>query len=78
MHQAIVVRGSYVGQAFIPDEPLPLVEGAAELIVFPRTNVESRTPAVSIFELFGKAPILRSAEDIAAQLREERQAWGEE
>lgn len=31
----------------------------------------------SVFDLFGKAPTLRTAEDIAAQIREERDAWGE-
>jgi hypothetical protein len=31
----------------------------------------------SVFDLFGKAPTLRTAEDIAAQVREERDAWGE-
>lgn len=78
MTEAIVVRGTYVGQAFVPDEPLPLVEGPAELIVFPRAKTESPSQPLSIFELFGKAPRLRSAEDIEAQVREEREAWGEE
>jgi len=31
----------------------------------------------SIFDLFGKAEVLRTGEDIADQLREERDAWGE-
>jgi hypothetical protein len=31
----------------------------------------------SIFDLFGKACQLRSGEDIAAQIREERDSWGE-
>jgi hypothetical protein len=31
----------------------------------------------SIFDLFGKAEVLRSGEDIAEQLREERDSWGE-
>ncbi|HSQ55710.1 MAG TPA: hypothetical protein VLM40_08185 [Gemmata sp.] len=31
----------------------------------------------SIFELFGKAEVLRTGEDIAEQLREERDSWGE-
>jgi hypothetical protein len=77
MNRAIVVRGRYVGQAFIPNEQLPVEEGAAELIVFPE---EKPTPAqpTSIFDLFGKAPVLRSGEDIEAQLREERAAWDEE
>lgn len=66
MHEAIVVHDNYVGQAFIPDEPMPLVEGAAQLIVFPQAKEQSRAQPLSIFELFGKAPLLRSAEDIAA------------
>lgn len=31
----------------------------------------------SIFDLFGKAPTLRTAEDIAKQLEDERDAWGQ-
>ena len=31
----------------------------------------------TIFDLFGKAEVLRTGEDIADQLREERDAWGE-
>jgi len=78
MIEAIVVRGNYVGQTFIPDEPLPLAEGPAELIVFPRQQPETSAQPLSIFDLFGKAPRLRSAEDIEAQVRQEREAWGEE
>ncbi len=33
--------------------------------------------APSIFDLFGKAEVLRTGEDIAEQLREERDSWGE-
>ncbi len=32
---------------------------------------------VSIFDLFGKAETLRTGEDIAEQVREERDSWGE-
>jgi hypothetical protein len=78
MSEAIVVRGHYVGQAFIPSEPLPAVEGPAELIVFPQAKAEPPSSGTSIFDLFGKAPVLRSAEDIDAQVRAEREAWGEE
>lgn len=78
MSEAIVVRGNYVGQTFVPDEPLPLVEGPAELIVFPREKTEPPSQSPSIFDLFGKAPRLRSAADIEAQVRDEREAWGEE
>jgi hypothetical protein len=78
MSEAIVVRGTYVGQVFIPAEPLPAVEGRAELIVFPERESEPTAQTPSIFDLFGKAPVLRSAEDIEAQVRHEREAWGEE
>lgn len=40
----------------------------------PIPAAEGKT-AVSVFDFFGKAPQLRSAEDIDAQLREERDAW---
>lgn len=78
MSEAIVVRGTYAGQVFIPSEAMPQVEGPAELIVFPREKMEPPAQLLSIFDLFGKAPVLRSAEDIEAQMRAEREAWGEE
>jgi hypothetical protein len=74
MNHAIVVRGHYSGQVFVPSEPLPETEGPAELIVFPQVQGAAR-PGGSIFDLFGKAARLRSAEDIDAQIREEREAW---
>ena len=75
MTQAIVVRGRFNGQQFVPSEPLPAVEGNAELIVYPAPQANAGKP--SIFDLFGKASKLRSAEEIDAQIREEREAWGE-
>lgn len=75
MSEAVVIRGRFVNQTFVPDEPLPAVEGRAELIVIP-----TKTPAVrsgSIFDHFGKVPVLRSAEDIASQVKDERDSWGE-
>lgn len=76
MTQALVIRGRYVGQTFIPNEPMPATEGAAELIVFPDPQPSS-TPSSSIFDLFGKAPRLRTLEDIESQIREERAGWDE-
>ena len=38
---------------------------------------KSTVAAPSIFDLFGKARVLRTSEDIAEQLREERDSWGE-
>jgi hypothetical protein len=34
-------------------------------------------PVHSIFDLFGKARHLRTGEDIARQIQEERDSWGE-
>jgi hypothetical protein len=76
MAHALVIRGRYSGPIFIPDEPLPAVEGTAEPIVFPRQPENEPTAGGSIFDLFGKARRLRSAEVINAQVREERDAWG--
>jgi hypothetical protein len=53
-----------------------VAEGAAQLIVFPGPRA-AVPPAGSVFDLFGKAPRLRTVEDIAAQVQEERDAWGE-
>jgi hypothetical protein len=77
MHHAVVVRGHFDGQTFIPEEPMPKVQGAAELIVFAPANGEGKAPRPSIFDFFGKAPQLRSAADIEAQIRAEHDAWGE-
>jgi hypothetical protein len=75
MHQALIIRGRFAGQVFLPEEPLPAVEGAAELIIFP--SAQQAGAAHSIFDLFGKAANLRSAGDIATQLQQERSSWGE-
>jgi hypothetical protein len=73
MSQTLVIRGHYADRKFIPDGKLPDAEGAAELIITPN----QKSPAGSMFDLFGKASRLRSAEDIAAQIQEERDEWGE-
>lgn len=41
-----------------------------------RAKKPKQTP-LSVFDLFGKAPKLRTTTDIAAQVQEEREAWGE-
>jgi hypothetical protein len=38
---------------------------------------QSAAGSPSIFDLFGKAEVLRTGQDIAEQLRVEREAWGE-
>ena len=77
MAQALGIRGHYANRTFIPSEPLPATEGEAELIVIPADTSQPAVPSASIFDLFGKAPRLRSAEEIGAQVREEGDAWGE-
>jgi hypothetical protein len=73
MDQTLIVRGRYVGRTFIPDGPLPDAEGPAELVITP-----SQPPAHgSIADAFGAAPVLRSGDDILAQVRAERDEWGD-
>ena len=73
MSQSLIVPGRYANHKFIPDGKLPDAEGAAELIIIPNQGPTSG----SIFDLFGKAARLRTAEDIATQIQEERNEWGE-
>jgi hypothetical protein len=75
MDTAIVIHGMLSAKQFISDEPMPDVEGPAELIVYAKEAAKPILPGKSMFEFFGKAPQLRSAEDIDAQVREERDAW---
>jgi hypothetical protein len=73
MDQTLIDRGRYAGRKFIPDGPLPDAEGAAELVITP-------TPPLargSIADAFGTAPVLRSKDDILAQVRAERDEWGD-
>jgi hypothetical protein len=77
MDTALVIHGKIAEKQFIADEPMPDVEGPAELIVYPTGLPQKEKAGTSIFDLFGKAEHLRSAEDIDAQIREEREAWGD-
>jgi hypothetical protein len=72
MEQTLIIRGRYAGRTFIPDSPLPDAEGAAELAITP-----ARAPARgSVADAFGAAPVLRTRQDILAQLQAEREEWG--
>jgi hypothetical protein len=75
MDAAFVIHGKIAEKQFVSDEAMPDVEGPAELIVYPRDTSHEEKTGISIFDLFGKAEHLRSAEDIDAQIREERAAW---
>jgi hypothetical protein len=57
----------------LPNEAIKAVESIVAIL---RQKQSSRiVSSPSIFDLFGKAPILRSAEAIKEQVREERDAW---
>ena len=54
------------------------VRALESLVLLLREKAAQRaSPPTSVFDLFGKAPTLRSGEDIAKQLQEERDGWGE-
>ena len=61
MDAAFVIHGKVAERAFVSDEPMPDVEGPAELIVYTRGAVDDAGTSRSMFEFFGKAPQLRSA-----------------
>jgi len=74
MEQTLIVRGRYIGRVFIADDPLPDEEGTAELIITPTL----RRPHGSIADAFGRAAVLRSGDDILAQLRADRDEWDDD
>ena len=68
----VIIRGTFSNKVFVPADPLPEAEGPAELIVHVRSSKDIRP---SIYDAFGKAKGPRTAEDLDAQLEEERAAW---
>jgi hypothetical protein len=75
MDSPVIIRGTFCNQVFIPEGPLPNIEGRAELVVYEQPAEQIAEPRPSIFDCFGKAEHLRSAEDLDAQLEEERASW---
>ena len=58
--------------------PPQVIEAMEALVAALRDKTAaSQEPSPSVFDLFGKAPQLRTGDDIARQVREERDAWGE-
>jgi len=74
MDSPMIIRGTFFNRTFVPAEPLPEAEGPAELIVHVQLPDDVRP---SIYDAFGKAKQPRTAEDLDAQLEEERAAWGD-
>jgi len=73
MDQTLIVHGRYAGRTFFPDGPLPDAEWPAELVITPAAP----RARGSVADAFGTAPVLRSGEDILAQVRAERDEWGD-
>jgi hypothetical protein len=78
MESPVIIRGTFANQVFIPEGPMPEIEGRAELIVYEQPPVSDQDDDASLFDLFGKAPQLRSAEELDAQLKAERDSWDDE
>jgi hypothetical protein len=73
MSQTIDVTG-------LPPDAVRAVESLVRIIREKTATPAPAAPApapVSVWDLFGKAPVLRSGEDIAKQIEEERASWGE-
>ena len=73
MNQTLIVPGRYADRMFVPDGPLPDTEGSAQLVI-------TLTPAPtlrSVAEAFGTATVLWAGGDILAQLRADRDEWGD-
>ncbi len=78
MNTALVIHGKVVEGAFVAEEPMPDFEAPAQLIVYPAASPSAaERSGRSMFDYFGKSPHPRSAEELDAQLREERDAWNE-
>jgi hypothetical protein len=69
---SVIIRGIFSNGAFVAVDPLPDAEGPAELIVHLQSPKESQS---SIYDAFGKAKQLRTAQELDADLDEERAAW---
>jgi hypothetical protein len=70
----VVIHGTFTNGAFVATEPLPDAEGPAELIVHVQQPSELRP---SVYDAYGKAKEPRTAQELDAQLAEERAAWGD-
>lgn len=77
MQTAFVVQGRMVGPTTIElDEPVTLVTGQVEIVVRRAVVVPSSEERLSLLEIIDRLPPgTRTAEDINAQVEEEKQSW---
>lgn len=73
MEQSLTIRGRYADRTFIPDGPMPDGEGTAELVITPLPSQAHR----SVADAFGRAAVLRTGADLLAQVRADRDEWGD-
>ena len=72
-----IIHGKVVDRQFVAEEPIPDFSPSADLIVYIPASKEAAAVPASIFELFGKSPMLRSAQEIDDQIYQERRSWNE-
>jgi hypothetical protein len=79
MHLREEIRGRAMPQMIdvtgLSPEAVRTVEALVGMLREKARGTASVAP--SAFDLFGKAPRLRTGDDIAKQLQDERNAWGE-
>ena len=73
MTQPLTIHGQYSCRTFIPDGPLPDAEGTAKLVITPA----SPPTHGSVADAFGRASVLRTSDEILAQVQSDRDEWGD-
>ena len=75
----VAVKTTFDGRAIQVPPELQGVQPGEVLIVFDERRAAAASAArPSIWDVFGSAPMPRSAADIDEQVRQERNAWGEQ
>ena len=78
MNGTFIVHGKVTDQVFVPDEPMPDIDGRAALVVYPAVGVQpSGLGTHSILDFIGKAFEPPSVGYIEAPLPAEPDAWND-
>jgi hypothetical protein len=73
----VAVKAHFDGKQIVLHEELQGVAPQEVLVVLGDLRPPKGQPKPSIFDVIGKAPVKRTAEDIDRQIREERESWGD-